>query len=300
MDSIKDRFQEDGYALVQQCIPDALFQPIVTKLNDAVEDLARKLFQSGEISDPGSSLDFENRLAGLDPTGKIKIPTGWNHLRKCKELFDLAVFPDVVEILEKLVGSEIYYTWSTQIRSKLPERFKTDRVRKFPWHQDSQYYNTLTDVPTHRVHITTLWIPLVDVTEANGCLWVIPGSHKWGIIKGERDELGNMRSAINVEDRGTPRAIHMKKGDVLFFSGLCYHSSKLNLTDTARWSIDHRYIATSVPGTDPEEKAFARRYVQDLGEQRKQEPAFPVKSINSSAVPASWEDYIKRFPVENA
>jgi len=67
----------------------------------------------------------------------------------------------------------------------------------FPLHQDSQYYGKLSQ----HAYIITVWIPLVDVNEVNGCLYVIPGSHQWELIDSARDENQNMRSFVDVEER---------------------------------------------------------------------------------------------------
>ena len=40
-------------------------------------------------------------------------------------------------------------------------------------HRDSDFFGPL--------RIVTVWVPLVDVDESNGCLWVVPGSHLNGI-----------------------------------------------------------------------------------------------------------------------
>lgn len=43
-------------------------------------------------------------------------------------------------------------------------------------HQDSTF------LYTEPLSCHGFWIPLVDVTTENGCLWVIPGSHKWNLV----------------------------------------------------------------------------------------------------------------------
>lgn len=45
------------------------------------------------------------------------------------------------------------------------------------WHQDDAYYNAHG---VSKVRMST-WIPLRDVDGENGCMWVVPGSHKLGI-----------------------------------------------------------------------------------------------------------------------
>ena len=44
------------------------------------------------------------------------------------------------------------------------------------WHQDEYF------IPTRDRSLTAAWIALDDATVENGCLWVLPGSHRRGII----------------------------------------------------------------------------------------------------------------------
>ena len=89
--------------------------------------------------------------------------------------------------------------------------------------------------------IITVWIPLVDVGEVNGCLYVIPGSHHWELIDSTRDENQNMRFCVDVEERATPILLPMKVGDILIFSNMTFHGSKANQSEAVRWSVDIRY-----------------------------------------------------------
>ena len=45
-----------------------------------------------------------------------------------------------------------------------------------PWHQDEH------PIPTRDRSLTGVWIALTDATVANGCLWILPDSHKSGVI----------------------------------------------------------------------------------------------------------------------
>lgn len=47
-----------------------------------------------------------------------------------------------------------------------------------PWHQDEAYWNPDLDYCT-----TNFWMPLQDASVESGCLWFIPGSHRWDILQ---------------------------------------------------------------------------------------------------------------------
>ncbi len=45
-----------------------------------------------------------------------------------------------------------------------------------PWHQDEAYWD-----PNLQYKTVSVWMPLQEATEENGCLWFLPGSHEWGV-----------------------------------------------------------------------------------------------------------------------
>jgi phytanoyl-CoA hydroxylase len=50
------------------------------------------------------------------------------------------------------------------------------------WHQDEAH------IPTRDRSLTAIWIALDDATVENGCLWVIPGSHRTGVLYPVREQ----------------------------------------------------------------------------------------------------------------
>ena len=78
----------------------------------------------------------------------------------------------VLALIEDIVkpGISIY---SAKLTAKVPH--SNDICH---WHQDNAYYNTHTLSETRM----STWIPLQDADETNGCLWVVPHSHKGGVV----------------------------------------------------------------------------------------------------------------------
>ena len=50
------------------------------------------------------------------------------------------------------------------------------------WHQDEFF------IPTRDRSLTAAWIALDDATVENGCLWVLPGSHRRGVLYPDREQ----------------------------------------------------------------------------------------------------------------
>jgi hypothetical protein len=53
-----------------------------------------------------------------------------------------------------------------------------------PWHQDEAYWK-----PDRQYRSLSVWIPLQEATEENGCLWFNDGSHEWDVL--EHRSIGN-------------------------------------------------------------------------------------------------------------
>ena len=88
---------------------------------------------------------------------------------------------------------------------------------------------------------------MVDVDEQNGCLQVIPGSHKQGLRPSHHDENGRMVPVEDVESWGKVENVSMSVGDIFVFGNLTFHRSLENNSEDIRWSIDLRYSPTDSP-----------------------------------------------------
>ena len=141
------------------------------------------------------------------------------------------------------------------------------------WHQDEVY------IPTRDRSLTGAWIALDDATIENGCLWVIPGSHRSGYLYPERpttdlDEYDYADEAYGFDD-STKVPVEVKAGTLVFFNGHILHSSLKNRSDQYRrvlvnhymnaysrlpWSLENgesvanadRRVIMPVAGTDPD------------------------------------------------
>lgn len=117
--------------------------------------------------------------------------------------------------------------------------FKPPQSRGQALHQDNTYL---------RVQPGTCigaWFALDDCDEANGCLQLVPGSNTWPLLcTVEADTAKSFTPNTVVLPPGSePRAMTMKAGDVLFFSGSVVHGSFPNSTkDCFRRSLIGHYI----------------------------------------------------------
>lgn len=99
--------------------------------------------------------------------------------------------------------------------------------KEFMLHQDWCF----TDVD--RFRMGTIWVPLCDVDESNGCLSVVPKSHRAfrNFVSGNLDTA---RIPMAHMPHGVLRPLPMRFGDVMVFNPLLFHGSFPNGSEHAR------------------------------------------------------------------
>ena len=232
------RYLEDGFVVVSEALGDADLAPVRATLSRFVESEAHRLLDAGTVSDLYAELPFTQRLLDLYRPLAEKT-AGWNTEVLSKEIYDFAVNETILDIAEALVGPELQFNGDYWVRTKLPGDVAAD---PFPWHQDSGYYGAKTPF-----HILWLWVPLVDVGVDNGCLQMIKGSHRWGLLPINEDANGYHVPVEDIETRGEVVTLPMKAGDVLAFHNMTFHRSLANKSQEIRWSIDMRYSEIGQP-----------------------------------------------------
>jgi ectoine hydroxylase-related dioxygenase (phytanoyl-CoA dioxygenase family) len=108
------------------------------------------------------------------------------------------------------------------------------------WHQDEIY------IPTRDRSLVGAWIAVDDATEDNGCLWVIPGSHRSGYLYPQRPHTRQDEWDFSAEsygfDVGAAMPLPAKAGTVVFFNGYLVHGSYKNRTSSYRRALVSHYM----------------------------------------------------------
>ncbi len=94
------------------------------------------------------------------------------------------------------------------------------------WHQDSPLWPPLAP----KTEQVTAWVALDDVDEENGCMWMVPHSHKWGP---QMQHIGLMRDFFAMHDEFEGNITKMvacpvQKGHVHYHHSLTWHGSGPN------------------------------------------------------------------------
>lgn len=116
------------------------------------------------------------------------------------------------------------------------------------WHQDEAFYRQPSDAATHSRTRLSVWIPLQDADESNGCLWVVPGSHRWGLQPFAQVDYGQCRRKLTKEDYANEHAVPVSvpAGSMVLFSAWTWHHSKTNRTDRVRRAFIVSYQEATV------------------------------------------------------
>ena len=151
-------------------------------------------------------------------------------------IYQLHQAPELLDVLQQLIGPQICGHKQFNLRPKLPGQ----ELTTVPWHQDSGYYDPRLKNDT----VLTVWLPLVTANAHNGCLQIVPGSHRDGAL----DHDSDVGAGKFLELRAKPNpasvlTVEMEPGDALVMHNLLWHCSTQNHSDGIRWSIDLRFFA---------------------------------------------------------
>ncbi|MGH2354684.1 MAG: phytanoyl-CoA dioxygenase family protein [Chloroflexota bacterium] len=119
--------------------------------------------------------------------------------------------------------------------------------REKPWHQDHAYWNLPLDAK-----VVTAWIALDPATVDNGCLFVIPGSHREGpVVHFKRRDWQICDDQVQTE---RVIAAPLKPGGVLLFNSYLQHGTPANTWPKRRRALQFVYVPAAVGSITPAER----------------------------------------------
>ena len=204
-----------------------------------------------------------------------RLPQGQCHLRHRPRAFHGCHFysdvydnlirkPELLNTARSLLNDEVYIH---QLKVNLKQAFSGEM---WPWHQDYIFWRNEDKVPTNR--IVSVMIFLDDITEFNGPLFFIPGSHHQGCIEPEIPDdapegwEGNVSASLTYQvsdalvtklvEQGGMFSAKGKKGTAVWFDGNLVHASPANISPHQRRIAILTYNAVS---NAPKEKSPSNR-----------------------------------------
>ncbi|SFT26927.1 phytanoyl-CoA dioxygenase family protein [Paenibacillus sp. BC26] len=154
------------------------------------------------------------------------------------ELFkEAARTPELTRALKAIIGDAVLFMNDKVVFKNASTDFGS------PWHQDYSYW--------HGSHKFSVWIALDDATAANGCLRVLPGSHRSTVSHdGDASDNHGFIHRLNEEQIDASQVVDFEasKGDAIVFHDLLLHASYSNTSGADRWAL----ISTYKDGTQPD------------------------------------------------
>ena len=213
----------------------------VAQFRDAGYFVTEPMFSATELDAVSAEFDriWEEEIAAAERSAdanrleyaRTRPFIGQAHTRSAL-LAEFVKAPIYLEACARLIGpdADLYYN---QIVIKPPERGK-----HFGWHQDSGY------TTTEPLAYVTCWTAISRTFIDNGCIWVLPGSHRDGVRAHARNEQHRSVDAV-VEDELGAIPVEMAPGQVAIFSSLLLHKSGPNTSGEVRRAYVPQY---HVPG----------------------------------------------------
>jgi phytanoyl-CoA hydroxylase len=258
-----EHFNREGYFIARGLLdPETDLRPVKEEYSALLDKLAEEWHRQGKVSSTFHQLPFADRVCKFTSEGQdctpyfdIVLPsttTADTPIHLGPAVFHLLRNSQLLNVLETLIGGEIYCNPVQHIRIKPPEKAVPQNLLNglnaaVGWHQDMGVVSAEADDTT----MISVWLAVLDATVENGCLQVVPGSHLGELAVHCNYGEGKRRYfQVNIPDQLVPsnhRPLPMKAGDVLFFQKKLMHSSLPNTSDGIRWSFDLRYNRVGQP-----------------------------------------------------
>ena len=224
-DAQKQKFEEDGYLIV----PSLLTYEEV----EVVRQRADLIGSGGVTPELGRGIQVEpsiqkGQVVAKSPVESIRKLGGL--VRTDHVMNTHATNPKIMDIIADLLGPDIKL-----LGDQLFMKSSMHGSRK-NYHQDSQSWQHVAPD-----NLVSCWAALDDATVENGCLWFIPGSHKWGLIGVEREREVEQEALSGPLENEVP--IELKAGDCSFHHSLVLHSSRANRSSQRRRGYATHYMS---------------------------------------------------------
>jgi ectoine hydroxylase-related dioxygenase (phytanoyl-CoA dioxygenase family) len=167
--------------------------------------------------------------------GRPHVKRVWDPIAQHPAFYRLAFDHRILDVVERLIGRNIQLHQSRlNLKPRTPHAW-------FDWHQDFPAF------PHTNFDLLIVTVYLDDSTPDNGCLTVVPGSHRLGPLAHRFTSEGARRTELVdrrvVADRSRWRRTPVPAGGVQVHHALLLHSSEANLTDRPRSTLQLWYRA---------------------------------------------------------
>ncbi len=217
-------FADQGYLVVERVFD-------VQAIQDALDGLLSLL--AGDNPD-FKGVMYEKASGGVD-THHLNVEQKQDYVRKFMSFVDyhptlkaLATYPPMLDLVARLIGAQPELMQSMAL-------LKPPHIgREKPWHQDHAYFNYALSA-----RIVGIWIALDEATVDNGCMIIVPGSHRKGPVVHFRRRDWQICDTDANQDPAV--AVPLAPGGALFFSSLLHHGTPTNTSGRRRRALQFHY-----------------------------------------------------------
>ena len=213
------RFADEGFFILDRAVPAGELELLRRECGRLVDERDREMDRRGvDMLD----LDHRGRRYFL-------------HAYETSPDVRRFVFSDLMANAARTALGDTVYLFNEQFVVKAAER-----GMRFGWHQDSGFI----DYP-HLPYLTC-WIPLDDVSEANGTVFLLPYARAGtrDVVSHTRDPETNDMIGYFGDDAGDP--VVVSAGSIVCFSSALFHRSGPNNTEHMRRVYVAQYSAAPV------------------------------------------------------
>jgi len=215
---LADRFRERGFAYGGQVLSP-----------DTVESMRQEVIR---VIDDRDRTDIPQPVHVCN-MGQSEEQSVWQivNIWQASEVFRELIFnSEITSMAAALIGAKELRLWHDQIQYKPAE---TGGVNA--WHQDSPYWQSIQPKDQQ----LSAWIALDDADVDNGCMSMVPGSHKWGDAIEVLHRAPDF-CALPARYKGNEVAVvrcPVPAGGVHFHHSLTWHGSHANTSGRPRRAI---------------------------------------------------------------
>jgi phytanoyl-CoA hydroxylase len=222
------RFTDTGYLAVRELLtPD--------EVAGVLDGMASVLANPGEagIQYESWAADRVEAASGEERLDLIRKFMGF--VQEDPRLIALAKNDRILSIVRRLCRTEDLTMMQDMALLKPP-----GGGREKPWHQDNAFFTLEPGTP-----IVGVWIALDPATPENGCMHIMPGTHREGPVVHFRRR--DWQLCDEDVDRSRDTMIPLPPGGALFFHGLLQHGTPANRTDQRRRAVQLHYVPAGTP-----------------------------------------------------
>jgi len=162
--------------------------------------------------------------------------------------------PRILDIIEDLLGTEDIKCFADQTMLK-----PGGHGSQISWHQDSAYWTRVTPPA-----LISCWVALDDATLDNGCMYMLPGTHKQGVVPFDREQRPGIKGQLHVRNLDTTGAqpVIVPAGGCSFHHSCTIHGSGPNRTTHPRRAVIVAYMRADsyhAEGVDPKPEYLLMR-----------------------------------------